>query len=217
MLYLGNDVVDLKDGDNAHSAANPRFAARVLTAAELQAPGDSPGSRWLWACWSAKEAAYKALSRHDAALPFVHREFHVTADALSRAQLLDEVAGTASGVVHHGQHHLPVTWQWTADWVHCVVGAAHSTHRVRLLPDACDSPLGAQTSTASTAVRALAQLLLDNAGVHDVRIERRRILKGRAKGRLGPPCLTRGGAPVQDCTISLSHDGRFVAAAVASG
>ncbi|MEL7449340.1 MAG: 4'-phosphopantetheinyl transferase superfamily protein [Pseudomonadota bacterium] len=214
MRYLGNDVVDLKDADNHRSAANPRFAARVLTASEREASGASLNPRWLWACWSAKEAAFKALGRHDEALPFIHRDFHVTLDAASRARLLDEKTGSVTGAVRHGQDELPATWEWTADWIHCVVGKAHSSHRVRHLPHPCATVPGTatQTSDASATVRELARTLLDQVGVHSVRIER----QPAASGRLGPPCLTRGGVAVPECIISLSHDGRYVAAAVSA-
>jgi phosphopantetheine--protein transferase-like protein len=78
-LVVGNDVVDLSDPRCSEKHADARFLERVFTAAERRtiAVADEP-DLMLWTLWAAKEAAFKALSKHLGAPPvFRHRAFEV--------------------------------------------------------------------------------------------------------------------------------------------
>jgi phosphopantetheinyl transferase (holo-ACP synthase) len=63
---VGNDVVDLTEPDNRGKSGNDRFLSRVFTARErrLIAQAAVPDTL-LWSLWAAKEAAYKAVSGGD--------------------------------------------------------------------------------------------------------------------------------------------------------
>ena len=78
---VGNDVVDLRDREARVETLNPRFDARVFTAAErlaLERSGDR--NRQRWSLWSAKEAAYKVARKLDASATFSPSRFGVELD-----------------------------------------------------------------------------------------------------------------------------------------
>lgn len=215
LLPLGNDVVDLKLTDNKNSAANPRFVERILARREHRAVSAATnGHLACWAYWAAKEAAYKALRKTTTDLAFAHRKFFVEPTS---AAAFDAGKGTASGTVRHGACDVAVTWDWCEDWVHCVTDGG-SVYRVSTLPRLQRMPSFAVLKTqdslpdASVAARVLALTLLEPFG-----IDQARIVRQPAGRRLGPPRVAKGTVVDDTIDISLSHDGRFVAAAVRAG
>ncbi|MEM9056841.1 MAG: 4'-phosphopantetheinyl transferase superfamily protein [Pseudomonadota bacterium] len=205
---LGNDVVDLADADNRASAANPRFADRVLSDGERRLFGSSAVAPLrLWALWAAKEAVFKALAKRDATLPFVQRAFEVSLAAGSALTARRPAAqGAALGAVTHGAARIAVRWRWTAQWLHCETVVDNALSRVCALDEDRPAP-----DAASAAVRRLAVGLLARLGVPAARIDR---APGRGRGR--PPHVVRDERVLAGCEVSLSHDGRFVAAAVSA-
>lgn len=243
-LPLGNDIVDLQREANKRSASNPRYRQRVLAPEEISvlAPENfstpaqtAANDRAFWAYWAAKETGYKALKKIDPDLVFAHRRFVVRPDnpekffyqatrtqdatapdgavpnvALPDVALPDVALPDVAlpdvvlhGVVMHGTRCVPVHWEWNNDYVHCV-STSHIQelhYQVRL-----QSELG---GSASIAVRRLATDLLARADVQNVEI-----VRPLAGSRPGPPQVMRGDQPVANIDISLSHDGRFVAAAI---
>lgn len=216
---IGNDLIDLDAAHNRGRTANPRLLARVLSAGERQwlAAGGA-GDDGFAMLWSAKEAAYKALKKARPEQVFAPGRWRVDTAALRTA-----------GVVHHGRIAidartvLALRWRRHRHWLHCLalLGPApavldSAVCTVRMLGN--DRPRAAFTareragfvSAESAAVRRLAKRLLRRHGLHAVEIVR--TPQGRS---LSPPRVLCAGAPVPGTDLSLSHDGRFVAAAVA--
>jgi phosphopantetheinyl transferase (holo-ACP synthase) len=188
-VSVGNDVVDLADPECRLERLHPRFDERVFSPAERAALGAAPWRPTLhWAFWAAKESAYKACKRLDAAAVFSPREFAVE---LSGAA---PTVGVASGrVVHRGQVlSLEVT---LADaYVHAVA-RSEGSDRARVI-----SGVGPVSRDPSRDVRCLAALAIGTAlGLDCGELS--------LAGRL--PLALRGDRPI--ATVSLSHHGRFVA------
>lgn len=210
--WIGNDIVDLAEPGVAGKERDTRFMDRVFTPAErrriLQAAAPTIA---LWKTWAAKEAAYKIASKLRQRVVFAHRAFEVGAEAVGeRAKVRFE------------DLEIRVRWETAADYVHCIghLGGERVTAWRRLLAGVAregqvlDGVLtGAEQasaySTASERARLLARRLME-----------RWDLKGAEVVRLcrswgwSPPVVARDGSPVPAFDVSLSHDGRFVAAAV---
>lgn len=230
-VLIGNDVVDLAAPEARRRSADLRFLGRVFTAdeaARIRAAADP--ERMLWMLWSAKEAAFKVARKLRADLPFAHRRFEAWLDAPADGDL-----GRASGGVRlHGWRDLgfswlPVEWRATGALVHCVARsvaerASSVRHAVAALAaqdaggaaSAVDELTRRERDGARTAesrrVRRLAKALAREAGLGRVEIVRE-----RRGALLGPPRLyaPAAAAPLAGWDLSLSHDGRFVAAALA--
>lgn len=215
-LPLGTDVVDLHEPGNLKSAANPRYRQRVLARSEQQALAQAPHPRVFLAYWAAKEATFKALGRNAPALIFAHRRFVVTEDA--SAPIAGD-QGCARGLVVHAGVRMRVRWDWTDQWVHCmtVPRAGNVSWQVRAADDYSIIPVapgdlpGARLSQASLAVRSLAVAMLSTQGINEARVH-----NDVRRDRRGPPFVMCDGHRRDDVCLSLSHDGRFVAAAVAT-
>ncbi len=213
-LLIGNDLVDLKLPANQASAANDRFLQRVLSADEYDIVTASANpARLLWMHWAAKESAYKAWRRTAADLAFIQRNFHVTIAVLATA---DE---RARGTVRHADKTVDVEWTWCADWVHCTVVQASSDrlYAVETVESVLADPLVDQIADAhrllpeSIAVRVLAGRLLTRMSVDDARVVRDR----RSQKNAGVPRVLFADGSEADVLLSMSHDGRFVAASLA--
>jgi phosphopantetheinyl transferase (holo-ACP synthase) len=185
---LGDDVVDLADPEAAEDALHPRFDARAFAPSERAALARSHDRHALrWDLWAAKEAAYKAARRRDAAVRFHPREFAVEGD-----------------VVTHASGRYRVLLTRSANAVHAVAmsedeGAGFVSGCKRLAPD--ESP-GA--GARGLAIRAAAKLLGCALGELSVATSAR------------VPHLLRGGAPT-GLALSLSHHGGFAGFALAKG
>ncbi len=186
MRLVGNDVVDLEEPGNAGALQRERFVARVLTAAERASVAASarPLAR-LWACFAAKEAAYKVLVKLGPPVALAHRRFEVAADL---------------GSVRHGDRTLALAVEEGEGFVHAVAwleGPAPAASVRQLRPG--EAP--------GAGARALLQEHLGGPAVEVVREP----LPGSWDG-LGPPRVRQDGRwlPVD---VSLSHDGRHVACA----
>jgi phosphopantetheinyl transferase (holo-ACP synthase) len=184
---VGNDVVDLVhppiDGDPRDGG----FGARIC------APGERERvrtARDLWDLFAAKEAAYKVLVKLGGTPGF--RSMYVAADG--------------SCVTWRGQP-IALSLHRDDDHVHAVAwtGARRPFTRV-----ARAEPGGPPEGEQARAV--LCDLVAASLGLQaaELRVVRE-LVPGAWDGR-GPPRIERSGAPV-DADVSLSHDGRFVAAA----
>lgn len=232
---IGNDVVDLEAPEARRKAADGRFLRRVFTAGErarILAAADP--DRMLWTLWAAKEAAFKVARKLCADLPFAHRRLEAWLDEPVRG----EAAGRATGRVRlHGWpavglEWLQVEWRTTRQLVHCVArtgcmpgsegGRPASVHAAVAPGDA--EPAGDRRAAVLTRrerdgartaesrrVRRLAKALAREAGLGPIEIVRQ-----RRDGILDPPRLYARSAavPLPGWDLSLSHDGRFVAAAL---
>ncbi len=216
LRLVGNDVVDLRLPANQASAANDRYRQRVLSVDEYDvvAAAVDP-ARALWLHWAAKESAYKALRRGNVYLQFLHRKFCVT---VTEHDVLPNGSGRARGTVQHALDRVDVVWEWCDDWMHCMVVDAHlsSVHGVKPTAELLTDPLAARLAGAeklsaeSVAARVLGLRLLEDCGVPHARIQRGRRPDGRARA---PQVVSDDGTRV-NVLLSLSHDGRFAAAAL---
>lgn len=217
-MLIGNDVVDIGAAGARDKAGDRRFVDRVFRAEERRLINESPDpTLTLWRLWAAKEAAYKVARKLDPSLAFAHRDFAVD---------------PASGVVVLGRRRVAFTSVQGDGYVHATALAAGTdgpataagallsrVARLGEVPTAGPTPSPAELASChspeSVAVRALARDLLRECGVTGAEIVRPPGLPGDGSpSRPRPPLVLLSGQPVPGLDLSLSHDGRFVAAAV---
>lgn len=213
--FVGNDVIDMLAAHNRGRAQQSRFLGRVLTESErewLVLAGD--GDRRFALLWAAKEAAYKAAKKRDANLVFAPRRWQVEWDAARMSSV------RAASVIIAADTRIAVQWEEGDGWLHCIafIGAAacRMDGAVGTIDDWAvagaltvrerDAVMGAE----SVAVRNLARRLLRRQGFDGIDI-----LRVAHGARRGPPQAVLGHEPLAGVDVSLSHDGRFVAAVVA--
>jgi hypothetical protein len=228
---VGNDVVDLAAPAARGKAADGRFLHRVFTAGEIariRAAADP--DRMLWMLWAAKEAAFKVARKLRADLPFAPPRFEAWLDPTAPD---GDGVRPSGGVRLHGWRGLglswlPVEWRATDSLVHCVARsvaerassvryaavavAAREMDRYTAGGELTQRERDGVRSDESRHVRRLAKALARQAGLGLVEIVRE-----RRGALLGPPRLyaPAAAAPLAGWDLSLSHDGRFVAAALA--
>jgi phosphopantetheine--protein transferase-like protein len=225
--WIGNDIVDLAEPGVAGKERDRRFMHRVFTPSERAHILDSAAPTIaLWKTWAAKETAYKIAAKLRERVVFAHRAFEV------------EIEGWSGRVarVRFEDLDIRVRWELARDYVHCIGQLAGSARPEgvawparwsdgardwrRLFAgilhegQALDGQLtiaeqASVHSTASERARLLARRLVERWDVHGAEIVR----LWRSWG-WGPPVVAREGAPLTAFDVSLSHDGRFVAAAV---
>lgn len=213
---IGNDVIDLRAAHNRGRANHARLLARVLTANErAQLLADEGGDAGFALLWSAKEAAYKALKKARPALVFAPGRWQVDCAVLRM-----------TGATCHGRVQMDadtciaVNWQYEPHGLHCVATFGPTPEpidsAVRTLAESTPQrPFSAVEQASfsrpeSAHVRELARQLLAARGIHDVEIVR--VGDGAAKQ---PPQVFAAGIPLNHVELSLSHDGDYVAAAIA--
>ncbi len=190
---IGNDVVDLADPAIARHHHRERFVARICSEKERPLVATA---RDLWGLFAAKEAAYKALVKLGDSPGFGHRAIVVAPDLASVAWRGRCLALQVTGDAEH-VHAVA----WTEGWrpISRVVRAE-----------------GAARSEGERARAALRELVAMAIGCVPEELE---VVRDPAVGAwdgYGPPRLVRSATPV-DADVSLSHDGRYVAAAALVG
>jgi len=192
---LGNDVVDLSDPETRPGARHPRFDARVFTREERAALAAAPDpERLRWSLWAAKEAAYKCLKKLAPETAFSPVRFAV------------RLGADGTGTVEAGGRRLRAALYREGDALHAVVTDA-ADPQVGVLRALAELPAEAGAEGgASQAVRALArEAAAAELDCHPGELAI--VLEGRL-----PRLRRRGGLPTLD--LSLSHHGRFLAAAL---
>jgi phosphopantetheinyl transferase (holo-ACP synthase) len=191
---LGNDVIDLGDPETRPGARHPRFDARVFTREERAALAlAADPERLRWSLWAAKEAAYKCLKKLAPGTCFSPVRFAVRLS----------VEGTGS--VDFGGRRLRVAILSQGDALHAVATGGADPERT-VLRVLSELPVTADSAGASEAVRALARdAAASQLGCAPGELELSR------EGRV--PRLRRHGAK-HALELSLSHHGRFLAAAL---
>lgn len=198
---LGNDLVDLTAPGAAGKAQDLRFLKRIFTSAEQERIARSPDpDRAMWRLWSAKEAAFKAWSRYLPDLVFAHSRFEVDPQ---------------DGSVRTPQGTCRVHWREQEDWIHCLAWTGEFPERPCWEVERLDPGVPAHGSEAvrlpSLQARDLASRLLARIGLPGVELRR----EDRTPGRAGPPVVLLEGRVLEGVLASWSHDGEWVAAAVA--
>jgi len=232
--WIGNDIVDLAEPGVAGKERDRRFMDRVFTPEErariLEAPAPTIT---LWKTWAAKETAFKIASKLREGVVFAHRKFEVVPDTFGEPE---RAVGEAIGhwaSVHFDDLEIRVRWEMAVDYIHCVgqlvrrdgvraggsPGAPRNPRRLLAGILRNGQALGGVLSTAEQAsvhssaserARLLARRLMDGWNLQGAEIVR----LWRTWG-WSPPVISLAGRPVAGFDVSLSHDGRFVAAALA--
>jgi phosphopantetheine--protein transferase-like protein len=235
--WIGNDIVDLAEPGVAGKEHDQRFMDRVFTPAERERIlAAAAPTIALWKTWTAKETAFKIASKLREGLVFAHQQFEVVPeDALEPERAAGEAVGQWASV-YFEDLEIRIRWVTAREYVHCIGqlarhGIADALRTDRELQERSkDRPVlsgivsedhslpgalsGAERasvySTASERARLLARRLMDRwehlQGAEIVR-------QWRARGWSAPMVL-REGCPIPGFDVSLSHDGRFVAAAL---
>jgi phosphopantetheinyl transferase (holo-ACP synthase) len=192
---VGNDVVDLREPGAEARHLDASFVSRVC-ADDERARATTAAD--LWALFAAKEAAYKAFVKLGAPPTFAPHRLRVAADRSSVTwkgkQPADDLR-VALAVTQGAEHVHAVAWS----------GAAAPIARV-----ACAR--GAPRDEGQRARALLCRLVARSARLDRARL---RVVRDPVDGAwdgYGPPRVEHAGARL-DVDVSLSHDGRFVAAA----
>ena len=223
-LAIGNDIVDLAEPGVAGKEHDRRFMDRVFTPGERACilAAAAPGLA-LWKTWAAKETAYKIACKVRGKVIFAHRAFEVEPGDIGT------LVGSWARVRFDGLN-VRVRWETARDYVHCVGqliqpcpgGAAVSPreprqllsdivhHAQRLSGSLTAAEQASVHSAPSARVRLVARRLFERWELQGVEVLRH----WRERG-WSPPVAALAGKPLAGFDVSLSHDGRFVAAAVA--
>jgi len=222
--WIGNDIVDLAEPGVAGKEQDRRFMDRVFTPEErARILASATPTIALWKTWAAKEAAYKIACKLRERVVFAHRAFEVEPG-------IPNTLGHWAQVRFDGLD-IRVSWETARDYIHCVgqlvrrddvrtpVAISRGPRRVLAGILHHDQLLGGVLtraeqasvhSGASERARLLARRLMDRWDLQGAEIVR----LWRAWG-WSPPLVSHGGQPVAGFDVSLSHDGRFVAAVLA--
>jgi phosphopantetheinyl transferase (holo-ACP synthase) len=189
---LGNDVIDLDDPAIARHHEDRRFVERVCDESERARVLSKAD---LWRTFAAKEAAYKVLVKMGASPGFGHRAIHVAEDL---AAVKWEDRRVSLSVTGDAEHVHAVAW----------------TEGQMPLVSVARFGGGAEDASAESA-RAYAVLCRLVAAEIGCEPEELRVAREPLTGAwdgFAPPRVLRG-AVLLDLDVSLSHDGRFAAAA----
>lgn len=215
MPPVGNDIVDLGDPENRGKSGDRRFVERVFTAGEQRriAAAVRPDAL-LWALWAAREAAYKAFSRHDPTVASIPKTYRICLDGDGEAALAGRSAAAGppfemGGRVIAPPGEMELRLSLTEGYVHALAAprpAALAAICWRVVETGVAS-LPAEDPSA--LIRRL--LLTEIAGrlgcpVGELTVRRAKAGPGAPAVFWGERLLTAG--------ISLSHDGRFAAFAL---
>jgi phosphopantetheine--protein transferase-like protein len=195
-LSIGNDIVDL---GTVEPDLHPRFQSRVFTAREIAQIQDQRSK--LWAFWSAKEAAYKALKRINPQLVFspVKFEFDAVSSSITFENLrLDCCQILNNEYVHSSCTNVPDLLR---------VGNYQTWIEDFSSSDSKDiSEVSPSVAVRRLAIRKVAALLKLETYNLDISTLQTAYLSKKS----AVPILTHKGQPCPHL-LSFSHHGRFVA------
>ena len=218
-VLLGNDIVDLQEASATGKVQELRFLERVFTVGEQECIRAADCAvLMLWMLWSGKESLFKVMSKIESGLVFSHKRF-----ALEEKVLTALLSGASSGgkivsEILFENRSMHLQWEWNSEYVHCVAsdtepGTVFS--RVDFLSAPREGSLSAREeesvhSPESRKVRLLAKEILEER----LFVQNPEIVRERESSRFRSPQILENGLPVPALDLSLSHDGRFVAAVV---
>jgi phosphopantetheinyl transferase (holo-ACP synthase) len=230
--WIGNDVVDLAEPGVAGKEHDRRFMDRVFTPAERERIlAAAAPTLALWKTWSAKETAFKIAGKLRERLVFAHRAFEVNPEEAEPVPAGGDALGRAASVLFDGLE-IRVRWDTALDYIHCVGQLAWQRGTAgRTDADVASEPRRVLAGIANDAQAFLGALSgAERASAYSLASERARLLARRLMDRWeqhlqgaevvrlwrawgwSPPVVSRDGLPVRGFDVSLSHDGRFVAA-----
>jgi phosphopantetheine--protein transferase-like protein len=210
---VGNDVVDLKEPENQGKSGDDRFLGRVFTAEERELiAGAAAPDTLLWSLWAAKEAAYKAVSGGERSLCSIPRRYSVHLDGETAARTGGAAAGTdgrLTGRVITPRGEMALCITVTDDYVHALAAGSDADFAAIIQQvDRMDD--GGNAGDPSAFVRG--QLLREISRRRDCPLADLAVRK-EASGSGAPRVFLRDRPLAAE--ISLSHDGRFTAFALA--
>lgn len=223
---VGIDVVDLQSPRVLRGLPRPRTIERILTGEEreqLEASADP--AILFWTLWAAKEAGFKSATLLRAAPPvFAHAAFQVDlAQARVRYGAIElrlSINLTGPRLVALTQPldpsgpTRPLATVWGA-------GALDALHRARDRPDLETLRATSFTEREVDAVRGLPSALVriaarrEAAAYLELDEDRLQIICPPGPTGRRPPYLYLDGRPMAECGLSISHDGDWIAWAVA--
>jgi phosphopantetheinyl transferase (holo-ACP synthase) len=199
-FLVGNDIVDLSFFERP-GYQHVRYLDRICTQAEAKAVRCSPDPCFTLAqAWAAKEASFKLISKKHGLVHFIPREFVVNLDERSEPSAAGEL------LVSYGGETILVETAATDQWVHAVARAQEARGmqwRVSEIIGSCGEAIGPVEESA--AARRLATELIAELGWE--------VLSFCSDSRV--PEFMRAGRRDREAGVSLSHHGRFAAAAIA--
>jgi len=204
LSHVGNDIVDLRSRGAKGKAKDDRFMQRVLTKEERQKVTEwNNPDELLWAFWSAKETAFKAVNKSHPDISSAPGRYPVTLN-------FGKSPSTLSGFVTTPREPVAVELFVHEGCVHCI-GTTDVTGRFDTILHGIkkiDSGLGISPTpeqesimVRKLAIEKISGVLGLNPGDINIR---------RDQGRQGPPLVYMKGKKT-DMDISLSHHGRYVA------
>ena len=218
MRRVGNDIVDLLHLPAQEKSRNARFRKRILLPEEehLMLTDRQPDAM-LWALWTGKEAAYKALQKDQLDITSIPRLYQVQFDRTEEMEPpVSLLPGERRllGTVATPRGNINLETLITASYVHSIAtsftpaAGTRIVWQVERMP--CNDPSPAYESfyVRAAAKRHLAQYL-PGSSPQDIDIRREQGLRG-----LGPPSVYLR-EQVTAIDISLSHEGAFAAYAFA--
>lgn len=194
-ISIGNDIVDLNDPQAQEKYHNPNFLKRICAPHEIMLVHQAKDPQaCLWGLWAIKEASYKALQKQSREIKFIPNQF--------LCQFKKKVFWGCS----HKELHCQVMLTTSEEYVHAIAVAGEGS-----LWNDVSSQVSHITvdDDNSEAVRQLAVELLAQKGYSHAVIHRH-----KTSGKLQPPKAFVNEIPIPHCDLSLSHDGRFIAAAI---
>jgi phosphopantetheinyl transferase (holo-ACP synthase) len=191
---VGNDIVDLGEPGARDRHEDASFVRRVCSDDER---ARVETARDLWEVFAAKEAAYKVLAKLAGATSFAPRRIRVARerDSVVWSGSTGSDVGLALRVTGDGDHVHALAW-----WGPTVPTVALACRR-------------ASEDESERARGLLCRLVARDAGLDVGALCVVRDRAPHAWDGFGPPRIELRGRPLGS-DVSLSHDGRFVAAAV---
>ena len=214
---IGNDIVDISLSENLKKSANLKLTQRVLSATEQVVLLSAEHKELTFlSMWAAKESAYKLLKKVYPDLLFSPSRFEVSgAEGLQRNQKTQGHVNYASDI------QLGIDWEISEHWIHCVALAQNNPPRFTKMIEPisddlikgefCPEELVSIYSDQSKAVRNLAKRLLRKHNINNARI-----IRHKEQRRYSPPLIYVNNKLIKNFDLSLSHDGKFMAAVLAS-
>jgi phosphopantetheinyl transferase (holo-ACP synthase) len=206
--------VDLTHHHAKGKSTDTRFRKRVfLPDEERFILADVQPDAMLWAFWTGKEAAYKAVRKDYADIPSIPRLYRVSLEKANEADngyLLRQGKTFLIGTVETPQGNICLETTIAPDYVHSIATAFFPTPGENIVFQVNRMLKGHSASSAyeSWYVRAAAKKRLSrylHGETDDIEIRR-----DKGPGGIGPPYVyfQKQTAPID---ISLSHDGAFAA------
>lgn len=218
MRRIGNDIVDLLHPHAQGKSRNTRFRKRIfLPEEENLLLADRQPDAMLWALWTGKEAAYKAIQKDQldiASIPLLYKVAFDRTEEMGTADARLPGERRLLGTVSTPRGNIRLDTLITSSYVHSIASSFSPDSDTRIvwqverMPCGDPAPEYESLYVRAAAIKSLVQCL-PGSSPQDMEIRRDKGPHG-----LGPPSVyLRGQLTAID--ISLSHEGAYAAYAFA--